>query len=174
MMMRAGSEQREPLTSGRLGPMKAVTSVSIPGLSPRAKGKVREIFDLGDTLLLVATDRISAFDVVLESVGGRTLIRSIELLASGGRLVSVGNSSEEPVSIDAALLVERDVSLSGLYLGNELLRSGAIEEFQKVVNLCGRGELKVIVDRVLPLAEAAAAHRILADRANFGKIILRP
>jgi NADPH2:quinone reductase len=113
-------------------------------------------------------------DVVLESVGGRTLVKSIELLASGGRLVSVGNSSEEPVSIDAALFVEKDVSLSGLYLGAELLKSGAIEEFQKVVNLCGRGELKVIVDRVLPLTEAAAAHAILADRSNFGKVILRP
>lgn len=113
-------------------------------------------------------------DVVLESVGGRTLVRSIELLASGGRLVSVGNSSHEPVSIDAALLVERDVSLSGLYLGSELLKSGAIGEFQKVVELCGRGELKVIVDRVLPLADAAAAHGILADRANFGKVILKP
>jgi len=62
----------------------------------------------------------------------------------------------------------------GLYLGSELLKSGAIEELQKVVNLCGRGELKVIVDRVLPLAEAAAAHAILADRANFGKVILKP
>ena len=113
-------------------------------------------------------------DVVLESVGGQTLVRSIELLASGGRLVSVGNSSHEPVSIDAALLVERDVSLSGLYLGSELLKSGAIGEFQKVVELCGRGELKVIVDRVLPLADAATAHGILADRANFGKVILKP
>ncbi len=113
-------------------------------------------------------------DVVLESVGGRTLVQSIELLAGGGRLVSVGNSSAEPVSIDAALFVEKDVSLSGLYLGAELLRFDAIEEFQKVVDLCGRGELRVIVDRVLPLAEAAAAHGILADRANFGKVILKP
>jgi NADPH2:quinone reductase len=113
-------------------------------------------------------------DVVLESVGGRTLVRSIELLAGGGRLVSVGNSSQEPVSIDATLLMERDVSLSGFYLGAELLRSGAIEEFQKVVDLCGRGELKVVVDRVLPLAEAAAAHAVLAERANFGKVILKP
>jgi NADPH2:quinone reductase len=113
-------------------------------------------------------------DVVLESVGGRTLVKSIELLATGGRLVSVGNSSQEPVSIDAALLVERDVSLSGLNLNSELLKSGAIEEFRKVVDLCGRGELKVIVDRVLPLSEAAAAHAILAERANFGKVILKP
>jgi NADPH2:quinone reductase len=113
-------------------------------------------------------------DVVLESVGGQTLVRSIELLATGGRLVSVGNSSQEPVSIDAALLVERDVSLSGFNLSSELLRPGAIEEFRKVVELCGRGELKVIVDRVLPLSEAAAAHGILAERANFGKVILKP
>ena len=34
-------------------------------LTPSAQGKVRDIFDLGDTLLIVATDRISAFDVVL-------------------------------------------------------------------------------------------------------------
>jgi NADPH2:quinone reductase len=59
-------------------------------------------------------------------------------------------------------------------LGAELLKSGAIEEFQKVVELCGRGELKVIVDRVLSLSEAAEAHHILADRANFGKVILKP
>jgi len=38
----------------------------------------------------------------------------------------------------------------------------------------GRGELKVLVHRVLPLAEAAAAHGFLADRANFGKVILKP
>ena len=45
-------------------PANAVTSVELP--FPRvASGKVREIFDLGDALLLVATDRLSAFDVIL-------------------------------------------------------------------------------------------------------------
>ena len=39
----------------------------LAGLSPHASGKVRDIFDLGDALLLVATDRISAFDYVLGS-----------------------------------------------------------------------------------------------------------
>ena len=113
-------------------------------------------------------------DVVLESVGGETLIRSIELLAPGGRLVSVGNTSAEFPPIDSGLLMEKDISLMGLYLGAELMKSGAIDEFAKVVDLCARGELKVVVDRVLPLSEAAQAHRILADRANFGKVILRP
>jgi phosphoribosylaminoimidazole-succinocarboxamide synthase len=42
-----------------------VLSVDLPGVPKLKSGKVREIFDLGDRLLLVATDRISAFDVVL-------------------------------------------------------------------------------------------------------------
>jgi phosphoribosylaminoimidazole-succinocarboxamide synthase len=40
-------------------------TTSLAGLGPRHQGKVRDIYDLGDTLLLVATDRISAFDVVM-------------------------------------------------------------------------------------------------------------
>lgn len=42
-----------------------VTTTDIPGLKKHATGKVRDVYDLGDSLLIVATDRISAFDVVL-------------------------------------------------------------------------------------------------------------
>ncbi len=44
---------------------EAVLETSLPGLPPPRRGKVRDVYDLGDTLLLVATDRISAFDCVL-------------------------------------------------------------------------------------------------------------
>ncbi len=44
---------------------EALTSIEIPGVQPAHSGKVRDIYDLGDKLLLVATDRISAFDCVL-------------------------------------------------------------------------------------------------------------
>lgn len=43
----------------------AVTSIQLKNLQPVRSGKVREVFDLGDKLLMVATDRMSAFDVVL-------------------------------------------------------------------------------------------------------------
>src|SRR5215467_12621785 len=43
----------------------AQSIVDLPGIKKLRSGKVREIFDLGDTLLFVATDRISAFDVIL-------------------------------------------------------------------------------------------------------------
>ena len=46
--------------------MNAVISeTNFPGLKLRGRGKVRDIYDLGDRLLIVATDRLSAFDVVL-------------------------------------------------------------------------------------------------------------
>lgn len=43
----------------------AILKIEIPGIKPLRSGKVRDIFDLGDSLLLVASDRVSAFDVVL-------------------------------------------------------------------------------------------------------------
>ncbi len=42
-----------------------LTSLELPGIKKLRSGKVREVFDLGDTLLFVATDRLSAFDVIL-------------------------------------------------------------------------------------------------------------
>ncbi len=45
--------------------MAALRETNFPGLAPSARGKVRDIYDLGDQLLIVATDRLSAFDVVM-------------------------------------------------------------------------------------------------------------
>jgi len=45
--------------------MKVISETQFAGLKPSARGKVRDIFDLGDKLLIVATDRLSAFDVIL-------------------------------------------------------------------------------------------------------------
>ena len=43
----------------------AISETNFPGLKLRGRGKVRDIYELGDRLLIVATDRLSAFDVVL-------------------------------------------------------------------------------------------------------------
>jgi phosphoribosylaminoimidazole-succinocarboxamide synthase len=45
--------------------MSVIQETNFPGITPAARGKVRDIYNLGDTLLLVATDRLSAFDVVM-------------------------------------------------------------------------------------------------------------
>jgi phosphoribosylaminoimidazole-succinocarboxamide synthase len=41
------------------------STINLPGIKKLRSGKVREVFDLGETLLFVATDRLSAFDVIL-------------------------------------------------------------------------------------------------------------
>jgi phosphoribosylaminoimidazole-succinocarboxamide synthase len=52
--------------------MNGMMSVDLPGLRKIRSGKVREVFDLGETLLIVATDRISAFDCILpEPIPGK-------------------------------------------------------------------------------------------------------
>src|SRR5271155_659022 len=45
--------------------MRTISETHFAGLTPAARGKVRDIYDLGDKLLIVATDRLSAFDVIL-------------------------------------------------------------------------------------------------------------
>jgi phosphoribosylaminoimidazole-succinocarboxamide synthase len=45
--------------------MTALRETNFPGLAPSARGKVRDIYDLGDQLLIIATDRLSAFDVIM-------------------------------------------------------------------------------------------------------------
>ncbi|HUE56054.1 MAG TPA: phosphoribosylaminoimidazolesuccinocarboxamide synthase [Candidatus Udaeobacter sp.] len=45
--------------------MKTISETNFAGLTPSVRGKVRDIYDLGDKLLIVATDRLSAFDVIL-------------------------------------------------------------------------------------------------------------
>ena len=45
--------------------MAALRETNFPGLNPSLRGKVRDIYDLGEQLLIVATDRLSAFDVVM-------------------------------------------------------------------------------------------------------------
>jgi phosphoribosylaminoimidazole-succinocarboxamide synthase len=48
-----------------LMPGRPISSIDLPGIPRLRSGKVREVFDLGDTLLFVATDRLSAFHVIL-------------------------------------------------------------------------------------------------------------
>src|SRR5438552_7328486 len=56
-------------------PPPGISTTEMPELSLFARGKVRDIYDLGDRLLLVATDRLSAFDVVMrEPIPGKGIV----------------------------------------------------------------------------------------------------
>ena len=59
------------------------STIDLPGIKKLRSGKVREVFDLGDTLLFVVTDRISAFDVILPDPIPRNVPHMVE---ADGRL----------------------------------------------------------------------------------------
>ncbi len=110
-------------------------------------------------------------DVVLESVGGDVLTRSVTALAPLGRLVSVGNSSRSPALTDLAQLLGKRISLFGFYLGNE---RGTAEALAELLDLVAAGRVEAVIDRTFPLREAAEAHRYVAARRNLGKVLLIP
>lgn len=71
---------------------KALLSTAIPGVAEPKRGKVRDIYDLGDKLLLVATDRISAFDCVMPNgIPGKGKVLTQISLFWFARLQGIGN-----------------------------------------------------------------------------------
>ena len=113
-------------------------------------------------------------NVVLDSVGGETLVKSIAALAPLGRLVTVGNTSETQATIDPGLLFQRTLTIHGFTLAGQMVRGGVMPELARIMDLLGEGRFKAVVDRVFPLSEASEAHRYVHGGGQFGKVILRP
>ena len=115
-------------------------------------------------------------DLILDSVGGQNLVDSISALAYRGTLVSVGVAGRSGSDVEARLLWGQNNALRGVFLGGALLteypRVHAMisDLFEQVA----RGEVKIVVDRTFPLAEAAAAHAYIESRQAFGRVILTP
>ena len=105
--------------------------------------------------------------VVMESVGGDVLAGSLSALAKDGRVVTVGAHAGEVVPVDVILLFRNQWSLIGSVRATE-------QEIRHVVELVGRGRLRTVIDRTLPLEDAAEAHRVCENREQFGKVILVP
>lgn len=105
-------------------------------------------------------------DVVFEHVGTATWDESIASLALAGRLVTCGATTGYDAKIDLRFLFSRQLSLLGSYMGTKA-------ELHTVMKLVAQGRLKPVVDRVFPLAEAAAAHAYLEGGNQFGKVVLQ-
>jgi len=105
-------------------------------------------------------------DVVFEHVGTATWDDSVASLAPCGRLVTCGTTTGYDAKVDLRFLFVRQLSLLGSYMGTKT-------ELHTVMKLVAAGRLKPVVDRILPLSEAAAAHRYLEAGSQFGKVVLK-
>jgi NADPH2:quinone reductase len=115
-------------------------------------------------------------ELVVDSVGGKTLERSIECAAYRGRIITVGDAGRGDRPPDTAGLRPANKSLTGVFLGAEMFFAPARVHpmIQGHVDAVARGELQVVVDRTYPLADAAAAHAYIESRQAFGRVLLIP
>jgi NADPH2:quinone reductase len=115
-------------------------------------------------------------DVVLDSVGGETLVDGIAALAYRGTLVSVGVAGRAGSEVEARALWAQNNTLRGVFLAaalmNEYPRAHAM--IADLLERVARGELHVEIDRTFPLAEAAAAHTYIESRKAFGRVVMTP
>ena len=114
-------------------------------------------------------------DVVLDVIGAKYLARNLDVLAPGGRLVVIGLQGGRRAELDLSALMAKRAALIAA-----TLRSRTDEEKATIVAavreyvwpLIESGDVKPVIDRVLPMSEAAEAHRVVEAGEHVGKVLL--
>ena len=115
-------------------------------------------------------------DLVVESIAGSNLLRSINSLKYRGRAIMVGVSGRDFERLDPLALWANCTDVQGVYYPAILPKehSRCFPVVAALIDDVAKGKLKVLIDRVFPLAEAANAHRFIVERKAFGRVLLKP
>jgi len=104
-------------------------------------------------------------DVVFEHTGATTWPGSILSLKKGGRLVTCGATSGFDAKTDLRHVFYRHLTILGSMMGSK-------SDLLAAMKFIESGQIRAVIDRTLPLAEARKAHELIEDRAQFGKVVL--
>jgi NADPH2:quinone reductase len=110
-------------------------------------------------------------DVVLEMIGGDVYQNSLQALAPGGRLVSIGGAFGAIPDTPPALSDGRKATRFSItnYLKS---KPEDLKQLDQILKLIQEKKFQVVVGKMFPLAEARAAQRYLEGREHFGKVVL--
>ena len=114
-------------------------------------------------------------DVILDIIGGKYLAQNVDALADGGRLVIIGMQGGRKAELDIAKLLAKRGSVSATALRSRpaaqkaAIVAGVRDE---VWPLIAAGKIRTVIDRRLPMTEAADAHRLVDSNAHLGKVLL--
>ena len=114
-------------------------------------------------------------DVVLDTMGAKYLPANVRSLATGGRLVVIGMVGGNTGELNLGTLMAKRATVFAAGLRARPLEQKAAIVAGTVAHvwpLIAAGRVRPVVDRVLPLAEAAEAHRIVEESGHIGKVVL--
>lgn len=114
-------------------------------------------------------------DLIVDSVGGKTLEGSVSALAYRGRISWVGNAGREgPANLGG--LGQKNAQLTGVFLGAEMGVNAqrCREMIERLLVDVAKGELQVVIDQKFSLSDASSAHAYIEGRASFGRVLLVP
>src|SRR5204862_3608590 len=106
-------------------------------------------------------------DVVFEHTGQATWPGSILSLKKGGRLVTCGATSGFDARTDLRHVFYRHLTILGSMMGSKADLLAAMKFIES-------GQIRAVIDRTFPLADARRAHELMEERAQFGKLVLLP
>lgn len=115
------------------------------------------------------------YDVILDVIGAKYLARNVDALAAGGRLMVIGLQGGRKAELDIGKLLAKRARVHAT-----ALRSRPVEEKAEIVAgvrenvwpLLESREVRPVIDRSFPMADAASAHRLLEESGHVGKILL--
>ncbi|GHD85302.1 NAD(P)H-quinone oxidoreductase [Streptomyces naganishii] len=121
-----------------------------------------------------ATDGAGA-DVILDNMGAKYLDRNVQALAVNGRLAIIGMQGGAKGELNIGTLLSKRAAISATSLrarplGEKAAIVAAVREH--VWPLFADGHVRPIVDRELPMSDAASAHRVVEESGHIGKVLL--
>lgn len=147
----------------------AVTSGADKAARIRALG-ADVVYDRNETDWAAALYRETGkrgVDVVVENVGAATWTGSVRSLARGGRLVTYGATAGPKVELDLRVVFWKQLQVIGTTMANR-------REWEELLAVIFAGSIAPVIDRVMPLDEARAAHEYLEAGGQIGKVVLVP
>jgi len=106
-------------------------------------------------------------DVAVNFSGGDTLVETQKCVKVGGRILCCGATAGFDLQLDARYWWTFEQTLIGS-------NGWTKQDLRTLLELVAAGRLEPVIDRVLPLTQAAEGERLLEDREVFGKVVLRP
>jgi NADPH:quinone reductase len=113
-------------------------------------------------------------DAVFEMLGGEHTGKSTRCLRDFGRVIIYGSATGRPAQLDSRALYAKGASVHGLWLtylsGKAELMDKAWKQLSQWIEL---GKLHPVIGHVLPMDQVTNAYKLLLERKNFGKVVLK-